>query len=741
MKNAHIVAIALVVSCVTARIAHSQQKPACIDPATPLRTLVANYDRWLPLPPSIRSGKARVLLGQYLRTGDDTDYHKALRSYETLEADFPSNLGLTLTLGLLYTTGPDLNYRGGDGYRHVPVFNFSNADARGARNLEKVLRADSTQWIAAIAMTRVALVSIEHDRIAQAQSLIKRALSADPQSVPLNLAWSDLLNREERFGDALRHIEAHDSGCAVQAAARAEALMLTGDTAAGSRLYLNTLEKARPSELDRYYDDVRVMMTVAYNKTYRAVPEGQRPAWLRAWWERTAAASGRTVETRVAEQTVRAAYADNHYRSVYTPIDADVQPLAVLSDTSHIVPWNAPGIFFVRHGPPDYRYHTDEGASELEAWVYVNMQPPVIVLLAHRKFPPTNWMPLYVPPCTSAFLGRWNAGQADERLANGDDLSIRDIYYALSAFDRRFGDLGKECPLVAMGMTRIKYDQLVVQYRYDNRKILPRLGHTESALPHYTKPVRIAAAAYEFRTADRNPEVVAISWIPVADLHDSTSDPAQRLRITYSVTDTMIASFRTDTVVALPPGARSGQVRVPVTWRNPSISDGTLRVTVTDPQDTLRGATKAVAFKLHGDRSAVALSDIVLADIDAQGPLVRGNLRLSPLPNHEVRPGDAFRVFFELYGVHENDVINTTIHIYRTDQKTILEQLRLAGKRQERTITFDDRVTLDGRGVAMRDVDVAGDLVPGRYSLDVTVRTTGGVIAKRSGVFTVEQAK
>jgi hypothetical protein len=585
----------------------------------------------------------------------------------------------------------------------------------------------------------VALVSIETERIEQAQRMIRRALSADPESVPLNLAWTDLLNRQERFDDALQYIEEPDAGCAVQAVAKAEALMLTGDTATGSRLYLKTLETAAPHELDRYYDDVRVMMTVAYDKTYRALPQEQRAKWLRAYWERTAAASGRTVEIRVAEQTIRAAYADTHFRTPFVPIDANFQPLAVLSDTSHVVPWDPAGIIYVRHGPPDYRYQTDEGSAWYEAWVYASMQPPVIVLFSKGRLPPTPWIQMYAPPCTPAFLGRWDPEAADARLASGGPVTMRDIYYALSSIDSRYGELISECMFVAMGLKRIRYENLVVQYRYDNRKLFPRLVHSESSLPHFTKPVRIAASAYEFRTPAGEPEVVAMSAIPVVDLTDSASQTTI-LRIAYSVTDSMIGSFRSDTVVEVPSRATSGLVRVPITWRNPSIVNGTMRVTVMDPEDTLRGATKAVAFKLHEDRAPVSISDIVLADVGIEGPLVRGAFKLSPLPNHEVQPGDAFRVFFELYGVKENEEVSTTVYIHRVDQKTIREQLRLAGKRQDRTVQFDDRVSLDPRGIAMRDIEIAGDLVPGHYAIEVTVKTKAGVVAKRAGTLIVEAA-
>jgi hypothetical protein len=38
----------------------------------------------------------------------------------------------------------------------------------------------------------------------------------------------------------------------------------------------------------------------------------------------------------------------------------------------------------------------------------------------------------------------------------------------------------------------------------------------------------------------------------------------------------------------------------------------------------------------------------------------------------------------------------------------------------------------------MRDIEIAGDLVPGHYAIEVTVKTKAGVVAKRAGTLIVE---
>jgi hypothetical protein len=66
-----------------------------------------------------------------------------------------------------------------------------------------------------------------------------------------------------------------------------------------------------------------------------------------------------------------------------------------------------------------------------------------------------------------------------------------------------------------------------------------------------------------------------------------------------------------------------------------------------------------------------------------------------------------------------------------------VEQLR-RGKRDERTLSFREAAQIDGRGIAVRDVEVAGDLIRGTYSIDVTVKLANGSIVKRSSTLHVE---
>jgi hypothetical protein len=103
-----------------------------------------------------------------------------------------------------------------------------------------------------------------------------------------------------------------------------------------------------------------------------------------------------------------------------------------------------------------------------------------------------------------------------------------------------------------------------------------------------------------------------------------------------------------------------------------------------------------------------------------------------------VRPGDKFRVFAELYGVSSGASVQTMIHITRNiDRTSVREQLRLKGGREERSISFTDPAVPDARGIVILDVEVAGDLIPGPYTMEVRVVTSGRATS-RTAKFIVE---
>jgi hypothetical protein len=168
------------------------------------------------------------------------------------------------------------------------------------------------------------------------------------------------------------------------------------------------------------------------------------------------------------------------------------------------------------------------------------------------------------------------------------------------------------------------------------------------------------------------------------------------------------------------------------------VTSGTLRVTFADPADTLRGGTTTTPFHVRVDTDAFSLSDVVIADPGNTGLLVRGSRRIAPIPEHRIQPGDAYRVFAELYGAAAGEELVVTAQLKRRrNNASLKEQLRLTQTRDERTITFKQSAVVDARGVAFIDVDVSGDLIPGTYVVELSVKSPKAT-ASRTATLIVE---
>jgi hypothetical protein len=246
----------------------------------------------------------------------------------------------------------------------------------------------------------------------------------------------------------------------------------------------------------------------------------------------------------------------------------------------------------------------------------------------------------------------------------------------------------------------------------------------ESARRRLTHPLRLLAGAYAFRNARGAPEIASFAWVPAADVSMLADDAA--LQLSFSLLGATGAPLRVDTTALVRGGfERAGEVlRMAVPWpAPPATGPATLHVFVGDARDPQRGgyAEQRVVPVAPG---AQAISSIVVAVPGEAGPLVRGDHRVAPQPGHLVIVGEAFRLFFELYGVAEDAELQTTVRIRRTrvdDLEGLLA--RFSGKRAERELRFREPAVRDGRGVVVRDVDIGGELVPGDYAVDVIVRT------------------
>jgi GWxTD domain-containing protein len=743
---------------------------SCIDPATPLSTLALDYTAW-PTPRSDKAQEAFAMLRKFLETGNAGAYRSAVNQYERLKKENRSDLHTQLALGILYVSGPDLNPEGSTGYRRRLMSHSALADDRAARALGTVIDHDPSAWLAAVAVTRVAVATHENGRLRQATVVVAKALKASPANSALQLAWMDLLIAQGRAAEALAFSTAHPQACTAAMHVRSEALMLTGDTAAGAALYFKALEDAAPEELSRFEEDAQVIFSTGEPARYNAVPASGRRAWLQTFWARSAALSGITVQSRIAQHVQRVAYADKHYQketqrpnglaNAVASADANDPSLTdaereriyqegiadriiMTTDRLSKVIWDDRGLVYVRQGAPDTAIQTKVGSGTRiprnETWIYDRDRPAWLFSFTRYEgpdyiFTPTMGCGQSGPTATLAHQGTAVArGGQTLRRAGGMSgaMEARDFYLELGQYDPRFDDLGKYCGLRSVGGgSPLQFRAAAMKIMQIYEPLYSMATHTESAPMHFRKLLRMMTAAYSFRGAAGATEVTALSWIPTPELRDSI--PVERLRLTYTFVDTVGAPLRHDTVVAVPPISSAGLLRTATTWKNVQLTGGRLLVVAYDDGDRSRGVQRRKSITVPRLSASAAISDIVVGEPDAAGLLVRGTYRISPLPSHAITSGSEFRVFFELYGVAEGADLQTSIKVVRTERKSIAELLRLyPGRREQREVSFGSKAHLDERGIAVQDVAVGGDLLPGAYAIDVSITTPAGVLTRNT---------
>jgi tetratricopeptide (TPR) repeat protein len=749
----------------TAAIPHAPQ--TCIDPATSLQQLALQYDRW-PQPTNATAAKAFELFRLAMESRQDADYNAAIRKYLNVGGNAlrTSDPHEQLALGLLYLSSYDFAFDNTNYYRHSRARYNTNAERNAADLLTRLVQKDPHQWLAAIAIARMAILTRSGKRFEQARKAMQEVLRVEPGNTAVNLAWRDVLIAQDSIAAATTYLDAHPMDCAAAQHAQAENLMLSGDTAEGSRLYLEALDAAAPDELDRFYQDLLVMADRETLEQYDQAAPGLRSAWIRRYWERNATEFGRSLETRVADQTVRAAFADAHFmrNRVQSVVgaggkyDASARDEFVL-DSAKSLPWDIRGVMYVRHGPPLHRLRMADECAGYEAWVYVTDGDPWILAFNRRcdKAGPHDWALEQKPGCGSSspisgtnftsFIGaRKGPPQPDViayALDHPDHLSKREIYQVLERFDPRWAEFAGYCIKIANGgPVPFRFQIMQQEFAIQRRHLVDSLQWGNTAFPQFLYKLDAEVATYQFRSPNGAPQVSAIAFIPMAEL-EARPDPiaaqrATRLQLSYALMDSVGSPSPQVKTVAVPED-QSGVLRVANTLSSLPLGAVTLHLTIRDPADSTRGVMKSRPVDIRPARTGLDVSDVVLADPGASGPLVRGPFNLAPLAYSTIHVGETTRLFFEMYGLPEGADFTETIEVTRTTQNGVGDLLKLfTGKKDTRTITFTEKAHPAAGGTVYRDVEIGGDLIPGDYTVEVTLAANGQTVKRSAALHIIK---
>jgi hypothetical protein len=130
----------------------------------------------------------------------------------------------------------------------------------------------------------------------------------------------------------------------------------------------------------------------------------------------------------------------------------------------------------------------------------------------------------------------------------------------------------------------------------------------------------------------------------------------------------------------------------------------------------------------------IVLSDIIVA-ANRSGVLIKGSHRIAPLPGHEVSEGETFRLYYEMYNTMADDGIRVSVIVAPTADNSLRAQLgSLISRRAAQSIQFSDVSKPDSDGVVRVSREIAGELEPGVYVIEVQVHNdrTGGTSISRT---------
>jgi hypothetical protein len=675
------------------------------------------------LPGGFDSGEVVQQMNDWYRNCDGTAMRKAIFELRRAAGRYRTDQAVAALLGTALMHGPEVQLEGAVGMTNRPIYKISNSEREGARLLAKAAVAPGLD-AAGLELANVAIASRHGPTVELALDALREITGNGGTPAHWRLI-ADLYFIEQKYDSAIAsgmHAFERGDSTAMHATAVAR-LMVDADTAAAARAYFAGLEASAAMQL--YYDDISYLLLPSDTLEWSALDASKKADWIRQQWEWRATTSGQSVAARLKEHFVRLAYAMEHYPRMSFSGPPAISGV-VRDGSTRKMSIDDRGLIYVRHGEPDRIIRMGIGSADdtRSAWGYRSIGTggalfefsrndcstgasgpscvPVADYFMSAPLPcglgdkpdrtyldyAQEIMP-YAPALAGSFVGCWSAMTTGNSLAL-DGQRGRDAQNRMTSLQEGLVALKTETartieePISALMRTYAMRDRsntvLVAAAMLDGSMIKPAEGTL-----NYGLEFRLSVEHPETRTAEK------------VDTTLTFTTPAP-------MTPGQVASVRITSIAA--PAA-----------------DATVRFTVRNANDPSQGqiiTTARAIPDLSGDR--FALSDLVVA-APVDGTWVRGNVRLAPLPSHEVAEGEPFRLFHEIYGAADGDSVSVQITIAPGESESVLSSIRsLVQRRSAQQLTFSDRLDVDAVGTARLSREVATDLEPGRYVIIVNVR-------------------
>jgi tetratricopeptide (TPR) repeat protein len=560
-----------------------------------------------------------------------------------------------------------------------------DAVSRARRALERAVELDPTLPGATALLAQYAVATRDGSSLVIARNTFAHAASAP--DAPLD-ALVGLARTAREQGDyeaaaeaAERAVRRYDPGEADIELARALA-SLPGNAHRAGESYFDGLAAADDALLAALWDDAAIVARDAEVRRWeRAASADQKRTLLAAFWHMRGALGGGTPEERVAEHYQRLNHAWTNHRR-WGAFGAP--PLNALRYEKTDPRFSDAGLIYIRHGRPEHVW--TQGLSRM-VWFYRDEDGDPLSY-HFMKFADSGWSKDYV---------------LMHRI--GCDLDLDVVMY-----DPRLRSL-------AFGCSRNSIESVSAMIRRDTDRAL----RTDTDAPRFEVGIPFHYDLYMFRGSDGETEVVGGFGIPLATIPSS----APPLRLTFAVIDTArFVVARAGGPLDLEGGRAQGDdmLRTHATLSITPTRRGTYRVDVRNA-DGLAGTTWGGPLVVHDySGTALRLSDVVLAEPDAEGSFVRGPHRLSLSPS-QVFPGGEFKVYYEVYNMPAGGGYRTDITIERADRGVAA---RLFGRGDATRLQFEDVAPESADGVIRELRDVTAPFEPGEYLMRVRVTGSRG---------------
>lgn len=659
----------------------------------------------------------------WIRECDDGEARRVIAELRRRLGHDRTNDALKAILGIVIARGPEIRIPGAAGLANQPAHRMTLSEDEAVRLLTDVIR--DKQWPAAAEeLGRLALSTRDEKTLGAARAGLEIVTSADPNSG----LWSLLAAVDLAVNDAEAAVASAEVGLRNGEAQAARLLgvarMLTESSPdSGAALYMNGISAADRVGVQLYFDDLSGLLSRSELSAWSQLSADEKTDWLRAAWTWRASISTLPVAERLAEHFRRLMYVRrHHWRQSYR----GARPMNALWTTEYlgVSALDDPGIVYLRHGPPDEVMRLAYPGASRMAHFYRSLGGGRAVLEFDKD---ESWSDYYMPDPTSFCSGgSATAGR------HGNPAAFR---HARQSYDAAITSFLLRGPAPRVSQDNRCYGTIAGDVGLDHllngadlrRTLAETVLESETAVPRMKRPLDVFLNSYAFR-GSRETELFTVVSIVADEIAPQRlpSGVLYSLRLFSAAENpTRRTVVRSDTILNLQlssPIPAGSLLRFTAPLEVTGGEDFTLRASVRNEVDTLQGQVVSTVRHVQSFMwRAFSTSDIVIAN-NGVGPLIRGPVRLAPLPGHLITEDQAFRIYYELYGVERDEPLDVKIEITPGRAEGILARLReLLAERQAVVAAFQEPAEVTGDAApVLRSVQAA--LKPGAYTVMITTR-------------------